>query len=141
MYKGWNKRVLLVRQKDNKFKNKFISVQMYTLIRSISAGVSEIKGFECSNSLWILKLIPRNEYAVTVLLFVFVFFTWFFPLCFTKISPFHISTNGRSISLLSGSLSTTSVSSGCSLSLSSEPLLSTSVSPVLPLSFNRGRWR
>ena len=64
-----------MRQKDNEFKNTFISVEMYTLIRSSSAGVSEIIRFECSNSLWILKFIPGNEYAVMVLVFVFVFFT------------------------------------------------------------------
>ena len=62
-----------MRQKDNEFKNIFISVQMYTLIRSISAGVSEIIRFECSNSLWIDKFIPGNECAVIVL--VLVFFT------------------------------------------------------------------
>ena len=32
IYKGWNKRVCLVRQKDDEFKNIFISVQMYTLM-------------------------------------------------------------------------------------------------------------
>ena len=40
-----------MRQKDNEFKNIFILVQMYTLIRSSSAGVSEIIGFESCNSL------------------------------------------------------------------------------------------
>ena len=37
---------------------------MYTLIRSISAGVSDIIRCECSNTLWIVKFIPGNECAV-----------------------------------------------------------------------------
>ena len=37
---------------------------MYTLIRSISAGVSEIIRFERSNTLWIVKFLPGNECAV-----------------------------------------------------------------------------
>ena len=53
-----------MRQKDNDLKNIFISVQMYTLIRLISAGVSEIIRFECFNSLLILKFIPGNKCAV-----------------------------------------------------------------------------
>ena len=40
-----------MRQNDNEFKNIFISVQMCTLIRLSSAGVSEIIRFESSNSL------------------------------------------------------------------------------------------
>ena len=74
-------------------------MMMYALIRSISAGVSEIIRFDCSNSLWIVKFIPGNECAVTVsvsvsvLVLVLVIFTSitlvhisiivFFPLCFT----------------------------------------------------------
>ena len=41
---------------------------MYTLIRSISADVSEIKRFECSNTLWIVKFIAEQKtiYCVRV---------------------------------------------------------------------------
>ena len=39
---------------------------MYTLIRSISAGVAEIIYFECSNNLWIVRFIPGNECAVMI---------------------------------------------------------------------------
>ena len=53
-----------MRQEDDEFKNLFISVQMYTLIRSISTGVSEIIRFVCSNTLWIVEFIPGNECAV-----------------------------------------------------------------------------
>ena len=54
-------KVRLVRQKDGELKNLSISIQMYTLIRSISAGVSEIIRFECSNTLWIVKFINSRE--------------------------------------------------------------------------------
>ena len=64
-----------MRQKDDLFKNIFISAQMYTLIRSICAGVSEIIRFECCNSLRIVKFIPGDECAVAVLVFVLVDFT------------------------------------------------------------------
>ena len=131
---------LSVRQKYNELKNIFISVQIYTLIRLISAGVSEIIRFECSNSLWILKFIQGNKCAVHV-----------GPRLRLRLGLFHLN-HFRSHQChlvlsspfsLNQSLPHQFLLHGCSLSLSSESLSSqigVTSGPVSFRMFNCGRW-